>query len=84
MYVSVQPHLPGCSPHVLVGHVSIAVSSDGMTTVGWRVEDPMTGELLALGCLPPNALQDAERVSPDVLRELLRLLPTLVDAPPFD
>ena len=79
----IQPYLPGVTPHVLVGHVTYAIDSSGIVTVGHRIEDPLTGELIALGCEAPQNAEDANRTAADVLLQLTRLLPTLVDAPPF-
>lgn len=84
MFVQVQPSLPGTSPQAVSGELTIHVSSSGQALIGWEIHDTASDEPRAIGCNSPGSLQDGAAEARIVLEELLRALPTLVDAPPFD
>lgn len=83
MKLVVQPSLPGTEPTHVTARVYVHHSADGRWSVGVDVRDPETGEQLAGGASRSLTAQEAEAESLDLLRQCLRVLPTLVDSPPF-
>ena len=83
MYVEVQPTLPDCAPEALSARLTILHTKSGATSVHWKVETVLTSEPVAIGAKLCSTHQDAVAVATDVLVELLRVLPTLVDSDPF-
>jgi hypothetical protein len=84
MYIYLQPSLPGVTPEAVSGEVTVHVNRHGQCIVGWTVKDTSNDDMRAIGCTSPETLQDGASIADTVLRELLRMLPMLVDAPPFD
>lgn len=84
MYVPVQLFLPSVAPTVVSGVLRLHVGADGLITVGHEVKVPGSDEVLALGVTPALTRQEADSCATDLLAYYLRVLPSVVDAPPFD
>jgi len=82
--IHVQWYLPTLAPSCVTGELLVHVDADGRASLGWSVYATANEEPIAIGASPPLSLQDSERESLAVLQQLLRVLPTIVDAPPFD
>jgi len=82
--IHLQPYLPGQLPTEVMGTVSISVSVDGVWTVGHEVRGLVDDDVLAIGVGPPCSANEALSVAQGLVSQLYRMLPTLVDAPPFD
>lgn len=83
MYVHVQHPLPGVPLEHATAHLHVHIAHDGLVVIGWSVHDTANLDQLALGCTHALDAQNGSSTARAVLEELLGLLPTLVDAPPF-
>lgn len=84
MQISVQPTLPSCRPTAVAAAVSIVVTSSGLWTVGHELRELDFDQVVALGVEAPTTAHEAARQANDLVAQLNRILPSLVDAPPFD
>ena len=84
MNVQIQLYLPSVAPTVVTGILRLHVGADGLVTIGYSVEVPGSDEVLALGATCALTRQEAEERALDLLAQYLRVLPSVVDAPPFD
>jgi len=84
MYVDVQPQLPLVPSTAVSARLTILATPDGPASVHWSLLTVPGEEQLALGAALRTSYQDAAQLAELVLAEVLRVLPTLVDPPPFD
>jgi len=82
--IYVQTYLPELRPSCVTAELLVHVDQDGKCSVGYSISETASEATISLGTTGTLPLQDAEVVALDVLRQLLRVLPTIVDAPPFD
>lgn len=82
--LQIQTYLPGYAPESVTGTLSVHVSNAGLWVVGADVKVTSTGDPLAIVCSAACRGQEGESTARDLLTQLLRVLPTVVDAPPFD
>jgi hypothetical protein len=81
--LDIQLYLPLTAPECVTGHLWVHVERNGLVTVGHEVTETATDAVLAAGSTPALTHEEAVAKSHDLLTQYLRVLPSVVDAPPF-
>jgi hypothetical protein len=82
--LDIQHRLPSTPPAAVSCRLTILASPTGATSVHVRLETVPEEETLCVAAALLNSWQDGAQTASAALDQLLRVLPTLVNPPPFD